>query len=180
MALRHRLAQMRLQRQPFARRLRHFFVIKAPRAAPARLGAIHRRVRALQQILGAGGVRWKHTNADASANHHLKTVGRAPRLRHGAEQLARHHRCGLRVAQMAHHHRHFVARHAPQQVARAQRRMHLQRNVFEHRIARRMAVAVVDVFEAVEVNLQHRQHLARGGGLLHRGIELLNKPRAVR
>ena len=84
------------------------------------------------------------------------------------------------MAQVAHHHGHLVARHAPEQVAGTQGRVHLQRNVLEHRVASGMAIAVVNVFEAVEVDLQHRQHFARGRRLLHRGFQLLNKPRTVR
>ena len=179
MSPRHRLAQMRLQRQALARCLRHLFMEKAPCAAPTCLGAIHRSVRALQQRLSAIGVARKHTNANAGTGHHLKSIGRRPRHGHRSEQLTRHRSGTLRMAQVAHHHRHLIARHTPEQVARAQRRMHLQRHVFEHCIAGCVAIAVVDVLEAIEVNLQHRQHLARSGRLLHSRVQLLDKPRAV-
>ena len=85
MPLRHGLAQMRLQRQPLARGMGHFFMVEAPGTAPARLGAVHCCVRALQQPLGAGGVARKHANAHTGAGDHLKAIGRTPRHGDGGQ-----------------------------------------------------------------------------------------------
>ena len=178
-ALGQRQAQARLQLQPLARSLRHGFMKKAPRAPPARLGAIHRRVCALQQPVGGRGMLGKHANAHADTSHHLQPLGGLPRLGHRRNQMARHQRGAVGMAQVAHHHGQFVARHAPQQVAGPQRPLHLLRDVLQHGIARGVAIAVVHVLEAVQVQDQHGQYFTAALGLLHGYLQLLHKPRAV-
>ena len=57
--------------------------------------------------------------------------------------------------------------------------LHLPRDVLEHLVARGMAIAVVHILEAVQVEQQHRNVLAAALGLLHRQLQLVPEPGAV-
>ena len=157
----------------------HGFLKEAPSPPPQGLGAIDCGVGALQQQFGGARMLGKHANPHAHPDHHLQPVRRTPGLAHGPDQVARHGSGAIRVAQLAHHHRQLIARHAPQHITRAQSRLHLPRNVLEHLIARGMAIAVVHVLETVQIEQQHRHALAAFARLLHGQPHLMTKPAAI-
>ena len=66
----------------------------------------------------------------------------------------------------------FVAAHAPDLLAAGQRQFHALADLFQDLVAGRVAEQVVDQLEAVEVDVGHRQRLARAQRL-HRALEHL-------
>ena len=172
-------AQARLQLQPLAGGLGHGFFIEAPGAPTLGFGAIDRRVRALQQQLGRGRMLGKHADTHADTRHHLKTVGRAPGLGHGTDELARHGGGAIGMTQVTSHHGQLIPGQPAQHVTRPQGRLHLLDHVLEHLVPRGMAIAVVHILETVQVEQEHRHALTADAGLFHGLFQLVAKPGAV-
>ena len=134
--------------------------------APALLGHVHRDVRVADQVGRGVRVAARQRDADASADvdlaaRHRKRLGErgedAPRDDFGA--------AGVAVGQIGGE---LVAAEAREHVALAQRRLQPHGGLAQQRVARVMAVPVVDELEAIDVDEQHR---ARGRATL-RQLEL--------
>ena len=175
------MAQARFQRNPLARSLRHVFIEEAPQitAALALLGAIHRGMRTLHQQCRRLRVLRIATDSGAHTHHHRKAIGRLPGLCRSMDQALRNIGGIFARRQLAGQHHNFIARHACNQIARAQCGLHLPGNVAQHLIADGVAVAVVHVLKTVQVQQDDRHlftaHLRR----FHGARQLLAEPGAI-
>jgi hypothetical protein len=127
-------------------------------AAALLLGAIQREIGLGEQPLEFAAVLRADTDADAGADVHLVVVHleRAAqrldqRLGHGAPDFGR--------TGIGHQHRELVAAQACDEVGIAHGAAHALRGLLQQRIAERMAEAIVDFLEVVQIQQQHQQQL---------------------
>ena len=83
------------------------------------------------------------------------------------------------MTQIARQDRNLVARQAGDQIPWSKRLLNLARDVAQHGIPHGMAIAVVDLLETIQVELQHSKALSAGHCLLADGFKLHDKGVAV-
>ena len=126
------------------------------------LGAVHRLVRLRDQLLTRGRrTRQRGRDADARADRQVLVVDPERFARRVDDAVGEARRVLLRrhLADDAE----LVAAEASQRVERTQRRAEASRNGDEQPVAAEMAVAVVDLLEAVEVDEQQRSDVVACG-----------------
>ena len=137
----------------------------AQRAATLRLGVIEREIGVLQQVLGVARVLREDRDADRRADGQgfLAKLHRA--VEQAAQLLADQPRFRRVVDVLAQDDKLVAAEPRNQRIGRHLEFQLLRRDA-QDLVADRVAVDVVDVLEAVEVDPDHRAAFARGGGLL--------------
>ena len=133
-------------------------LVEAEAAAPALLGALHRRFGMAHQHVGVVAVGRKQRHAHAAGQRELQAVDRTG-VRHRVENPARRG-LGTRRVGLVHQQRKLVAADARDDVALAQAGLQAVGAIEQHAVADFVAQAVVDLLEAVEVEQQQRQRTA--------------------
>ena len=155
-----RRAQIEFQKPPRLRARVHSGLEEAVSAAAVLLGAVERKIGLLQQFVGVLAVLGRQRNADTDADDELVTgdlVGRGNLLDH----MAGEHGDGGRLAIAAElHDREFVAAEPRHRVMLRHAFAEAPRDLFQQRVADRMAERIVDVLEVVEVETEHRKLIA--------------------
>ena len=155
-----RLAQVELKQPPRLHSNAHFWLEKPEHVASVELGAIEREIRVFQQRRGVVPIGWRHGDADAGSNidqvaiHHVGSP-------HEVHQAGGEH---LRVGWIGHaalQDRKFVATKTGNAVGRPDGCLQPVRDLAEKRVADRVAQRVIDVLEAVEIDRQKGEALAR-------------------
>jgi len=137
--------------------------------APGLLGLVHRRVGALQELLGVAAVVREAGDPDAGRDRLLRGALDRQRLAQQAEHLLGDAQRVLVVDQVGNEDRELVAAQTRAGVALAQAASDALRGEAQQRVARQVAERVVHALEAVEVEEQHGEALAvapRGGDRL--------------
>ncbi len=178
------LAQLALQLQaPVDRRL-HLRGEEVQRVAPAELGAVHRGVGLLQRIGGQLGTERMQGNADAGADRQFMAVHQTG-FHQALEQLladfggvlSGHLRLfGERLKE----HHEFVAAQPRQGVLGAQAGRQACGDFAQQGVADRVAEAVVDRLEVVEVDEQQRAEALLALLAVHRVLQPVEQQAPVR
>ena len=136
-----------------------------------------RDIGAPQQRVRVGAMFGNQRNADAGfeLDARLRQRQRAAQLQQQALGFLLH---GGRVG-MRHHHHEFVAAKAPDDVGRLHHVGKPAPGFDQDLICEVVAQAVVEFLEALQVQDQHRCGAARGHGLIHHLLQLLQQPDAV-
>ena len=124
-----------------------------------------------QQVRKIGAVLWKHAHAAADAVHLLQ-IHPVPPARHGARgQHARGNLLHIDQGALGQQQHKFIAPQAANGVRPPGHLLQLLGDVQEHAIARLVAPAVIDLFEAIQIEVEqpHGATIALGRryGLLH-------------
>ena len=155
-----RRAQVEFQDPPRLRARVHPGLEEAVGAAAVLLGAVQRKIGLLQQFVGVLAVFGRQRNADTDADDELMTgdlVGRGDLLDH----VAGEHGDGGRLAIAAElHDREFVAAQPRDRVVFGDALAETPGDLFQQRVADRMAKRIVDVLEVIEVETEHRKLIA--------------------
>ena len=134
--------------------------VEAQGVAPALFGQVHGHVGVLDQLGDAAGVRRVQADADAHADEDLLPPGELEGGRQGVDQRLRHGGGLAGRVDGFQHQQEFVAPQPGQRVLLAQPGRQTAGQQGQQLVAHRMAQAVVDVLEAVQVQVEHR-HLLR-------------------
>ncbi len=130
-------------------------------AAAARLlGLVHRRIGLLHQRIDIGRVVGIDADAHAGGNRHLAVVD--PQRRRQRLGDAGGDQRGARRIAVRQHDDELVAAQAPQQVGRLDAGAQPFGELDQQGVAGRMAEAVVDVLEVIEIEKYQGELLARG------------------
>ena len=159
LACRQRLAQVALQRAAHLHLRVHLVLEEAVGAAAVGLGAVECEIGVADELVGRRSVERAHGDADAGADHHLMPldhVGSADDLDDAMCQ--RRGIGGLRDGRLDDGE--LVAAHARDRVRLAQQRPQPVGHDLEQLVAGRMAQAVVDGLEVVEIEQVHGHDLA--------------------
>ena len=151
------LAEALHQLEVAAQALAHLRAVEAVAAAGA-LGAVHGDVGMLDQVLHAGGVVRIDRDADAGAKREIDAA-HADGLAHFRQQAERDGLRALAVGVVGDYDE-FVAAEPGQQLVLAHRVAESAGDFGQHPVAGLMALGVVDLLEAVQVNEQQRQRMA--------------------
>ena len=130
----------------------------AEAVAPRVLGAVHRRVGVLDQVVRAGAIARKQADADAGRDEHL-LLAVAERRGELAQDALRHLAHDLRIDGVRDHDGELVTAQARHSVGVAQALREPSSDLFEQGVAGEMAERVVHHLEAVEID-EHQCHQA--------------------
>ena len=174
----NRLAQFYFQyvARPYPRV--HLLLEETVGPASRRFGGIHRQVRILQNLIEIDAVLRRQRDADAGVRGHLvpeTLVGLPDRIenpRHELGDFSRSFDRGLND-------REFVAAEARDEVAGCNAPAQAGGYGFQQFVANQMSKRIVDAFEFVDVDVEHRQLRARSNAIQFL-FQLLVKQRAVR
>ncbi len=147
------------QFQATLRTQQHVLAVVMEGVAAGLLGCVHRRIGGAQQAVEIRQAFTLQRDADAGAELE-GDVFLAQRLTERSNQLARHMAGVFRLGHIAQQHDEFVVAEAAEQVAIAQMLMQARRGELEQVVAGGVAKRIVDAFEAIQINQQHRQYLA--------------------
>ena len=155
-----RAAQLALQHQPLDGGGVHLRRVEREGVAAVLLGVVHRRVGVADQVDDVLRIARAEGDADARGEEHLVLLqleGAADLGEHAARQL-RHGAAVVRVGrQVVDEHRELVAGEAADHGVLRQRARQPLGEDLEHAIAGRVAEGVVDLLEAIHVEIQQRQ-----------------------
>jgi hypothetical protein len=173
------VAQARFDLQPLLRALRHFGVEELRAVAALGLGLVHRHVGVAHQLVDVGAVVGVDCDAHAAGDVDLGTL-HVVWIPHPRDQPAlddvRHLVAVFHAVQDDDE---LVAAKAAHRVAGA----HGIRKALRHRaqqpVADVMAERIVDVFEAVQVDEQHRYFFSGALRLLQRDAQPLDAKRSI-
>ena len=158
--------QLCLQHEPLDRRRAHLRREEAVAVAAVLLGVVHRRVRVADQVDDVVGVARAQGDADAAGDVELVLV-QLERPAQLVEELAREradHRAVVgRRREVLDEQGKFVAGQAAQHRVARQLLVHPLGEDLERTVARGMAEGVVDLLEAVEVEVDQRELACRRG-----------------
>ena len=143
-----------------------------------RLGAVHRRVGALQQALGRRRVGGVQADAEARRDEYLLPLEADRSLDRGHDAL-RHQDGVLRHTDVGTQHGELVAPEPRHRVLSADRRSDTLGHRLQERVAGCMAKRVVDHLESVEVEEQHRDDALRPLGPVERHPHLIEEQLSV-
>jgi serine/threonine-protein kinase len=175
----HRAAELALHHQPLDRGRAHLAREEAVAVAAVLLGVVHRRVRVADQVDDVVGIPRAQRDADAAGDVQLVLVEleRPPEF---VEQLpgegADHRPVVGRRREILHEQGKFVAGEPAQHGVPGELPVHALGQDLERTVAGRVAEGVVDLLEAVEVEVDQRELPLRPprarDGLLQRVLEL--------
>ncbi len=173
-----RAPQQRLQAQAHGALAAHRGRVELVAVAAARLGLVHGDVGIADQHVQIGRILREQADADAAGDEQFVA-------RHGERLLEQGHQLlghvgGAWTAHVFQQHDEFVAAQARQRIAFAQAGGQLPRHLLEEQVAHMVAEGVVDVLEAVQVDEQHRQLLARARAADHRMLQAVVEQQPVR
>ena len=143
------------------------------------LGGVHRDVGPLQQRRGVVPVVRVERDADAAVDLEGEAVDRVRPGDTGEEVLGLRPR-DVRAGDAGQQQRELVAAEAGHGVGVADVAEEPGRDLAQQAVAARVAERVVDLFEAVEVEQQHRDRVAAGAGAFDRLVEVLREAPTVR
>ncbi len=174
-----RLAQIEFERAARFHARVHRDLEEAVGAAAVGLGAVHRQVGVLQEFVRIDGVLRRQRDADGGVGDELvaaDVVRRGHRRENARDQ--RGDVVGLReiVADDGE----LVAAEPGDEIGLVDAGAQPHRHFLEQFVADRMAEAVVDALEAVEIEIEQRQPAAMAAHALERLLELLAEQHAVR
>ena len=174
-----RAPQFALQHQPLDRGGVHLRGVEGEGVAAVLLRVVHRRVRVADQVDDVLGIARAEGDADARGEEHLVLV-QLQRAAHLGQERA----CQLRNRsavvgigrQALHEQRELIPGEPSHHGLLRQRARQALGQHFERAIAGAVAEGVVDLLEAVHVQVQHRHHLSSAqrtrDGLLQQVVEL--------
>ena len=146
-----------LQRQPLERMLVHLYRIELQIVLALLLGAVHRNVSVLQQrllVMPVVGI-----DADADARRHVKFLAaNQKRARYGIEYFLSHAGYLRGVGHILDQHHELVAALAPDGVRLAQAFAQPLGQLLQEPVSGIVTERVIDYFETVEIDEQHRRH----------------------
>ena len=158
-----RAAQLALEHQPLDRRGVHLRGVEGEGIAAVLLGVVHRRIGVADQVDDVLRIARAEGDADAGGEEHLVLVQleRAADLgEHRARQLRdRAAVVGVR-RQAVHEQRELIAGEAPDHRVLGHRARQALGQHLQHAIAGAVAEGVVDLLEAIHVQVQRGHHLA--------------------
>ena len=174
-----RAPQLALEHQALDRRGVHLRGVEGEGVAAVLLGVVHRRIGVAQQVDDVLRVARAEGDADAGGQEHL-VLAQLERARDLGEQRTRQLRDRAAVVgigrQPVDEQRELVPRQAPDHGVLGQRARQALRQHLQHAVAGAVAEGVVDLLEAVHVQVQRRHHLAAAqaarDGLLQHVMEL--------
>ena len=135
--------------------------------ATAVLGLIHGGVGVTQQRADVVAVSRKHAETDAHRGDE-RLAGNDQRHLETCKNTGRSFVCLFEGFDAAQDHHELIAAHAHDDVLGAHRRLDALRDFLQKLVADLVAVRIVDVFEAIEIEEQHCQRRSRLARLLHR------------
>ena len=143
------------------------------------LRAVHRRIGVAQQFLGAGVVRRGQRDTDGRRGEDLLGAQAERRLQLRDDAFGDMRR-RLRIGDAFHQHGELVATEAGHHVAGLQAGAHATTHLEEQVVANQVAYRVVDDLEAIQVDEQHREQLARVFPVVvQRLLQALEQQRAI-
>src|SRR5437763_1836715 len=163
-AIDKRLTQIPLQRKPCLGMCVHCRLEKAIGSAAVGLGAVHRQIGILDQLIEIGAILRRQSNADAGVGHELVAealIGLTDRLmnaRHEFYDVAGIFDIGL-------DHRELIAAKPGDMVGISDAIPDAPRHGFQQLIADMMSERVVDALELVDIDVKQRELLAAAGSL---------------
>ena len=161
------------------RSLVHLRVIKGERPATVFLGAVHRRIRIPEEFIRALAIAGIDGDANRDADSQFVFID--PHRAHDRiENAARDNGCILGRRNLRQNDGELVPAHAKHQFAAAQARLDACRDRFQQQVTRVMPEAVVNDFEAVEVEEHQGAGVAVARGHRDRLVESLREVRSVR
>jgi hypothetical protein len=146
--------------------------------APAGLGAVHRDVGEVQQLLGIVAPRLGQRHADARGERDHAGAGGHGLAERGTDPARHLERVALAMDVLAEHDE-LVATESRHGVAGAQGGVDAGGDRAQHLVARVVAVGVVDALEAVEVDEEHRDGPVATPRAQQRVAQALEEDRAV-
>ncbi|RMO12329.1 hypothetical protein ALQ47_05261 [Pseudomonas cichorii] len=171
-------AQFLLEGDPFAGLGCQVAGVAFDPVAALGLGAVHRRIGVLDQCGDVGAVGGEQATADAGTHEELVLASLEGRGEAGQE-LAADGLCIAGLQQAGQQDDEFIAAQARYGVDVAQRLLEALCDAFEEQIAHRVPEAVVDVFEAIQVDKQHGTEAARLFAVLQGGVQAAFEQGAV-
>ena len=141
------------------------------------LGAVHRGVGVLDQLVAVRAVAREQRHADADRHARLGGGERERRVHDLGQPLGQAPCAGF--VGVARHHHELVAAQARQEVGAPRRLRQTRADLADQFVAGVMAVAVVDVLEAVEVHEQHGKRFVLACGVGHLARQRLFEVHAV-
>ena len=174
----HRSTQLALELQPTNRALVEIMVEERDRATAARLGFVHRQVGAAHRISGAVHAGPSQADPHAGRQRQLAAAGN-DRLAHSLEQPLGDRQGLAFAADGIEQHRELVAREPGDGVLGAHGRGQPSGGLHQHLIADQVPKAVVDAFEGVDIEEQHRRGRSHAAPANQTLVEPIAEQRAV-
>ena len=169
--------QIVLQFAPIAQLRRHVGLEESDRMAPFGLGAVECHIRVGEKGCRVSPVDRTRCDADAQSNAQLSSGDLDVIAQRGLElQSQLTHGCGLRVADGDDDE--LVTADARQEGTFCNR-LQTPRHLAQQCIADRMAVKVVDLLEAIEIQAQDREPPGRAQSLIDGRRQIVGKRRAI-